>query len=536
MTAIEVRGRMNMREIESDVLVIGSGAAGVMAALRAARTGCGVILASKGSMRTGNSTLAGGGWLVPSREFPPDAYFNLVMEAGKQLNDAQLVRMLALYGEGMIRGLRELGAPVERQGERYWFVQIGRSTMFPGMIFMDALWKRIKAESILTMPWLSITELLEEEGRISGAVGVSKTEGPVIIDAKSVVLATGGAGGIYRRHDNHRRILGDGYWLALGMGLSLRDMEFIQWYPLTLAEPHLPSLIIDEPFPEEVKAVDSRGQDLMKKHRLLYNLNESVMGHRDQFTLILSRELEKGPVYLDYTAVPREKWESPPLNRLGRMNPAFRDRPISVAPAVHFFMGGVEIDQSAQTAIPGLFAAGEVTSGVHGANRMGGNALTECVVFGDIAGESAARYAMRKGRGKWRHDTIRGGFSWKDETKRAREFLHQVQDLMWVHAGPIRSKESLQEGLFGLSDVEQRVSRLEPMGRSVELNEVKGTVLVSKAIMRASIERKESRGAFYREDFPQRDDGKWLKNILLRLDKEAGDFVVSYKSIEADSR
>ncbi len=523
---------MGLKEIDADVLVVGSGVAGVMAAVKAARMGCKVVLASKGAMRSGNSVLVGGGWLVPSKDFPPDEYVNFTLEGGKKINEVKLVRILAQRGGAMIRALMEMKVPLERRGERYWWVKTGASKRGPGTLLMNGLLEHIRDERIIALPWCFITELLMDEGRVSGAVGVSREEGQVVIRAKSVVLATGGGGGIYSRHDNHKRIKGDGYWLALGVGLPLRDMEFVQCYPLGLAEPHLPPIIVPPPFPKEARAIDSKGEDLIKKHGLQFDLNESIVRYRDQFTLILSRETEKGKVYLDYTGVPEKKWKRPPLNRLGRIYPDFRNRSFSIAPVVHFFMGGVEIDGRTQTEIPGLFAAGEVTSGVHGANRVGGNALTECAVFGDIAGESSARYAIESRQGKPKREIVRGKFPWKNETKGTREILHEVQNLTWTHAGPIRNAKSLREGLSRISEMEGRLAELEAAGRSIELSEVKGSVLISKAIMRASLEREESRGAFYREDFPQRDDDNWLKNILLKLDGETGDFIVSHRPVE----
>jgi len=525
-------GMMALRQMEADVLVIGSGAAGVMAAVKAARMGCTVVLASKVSMRSGNSALAGGGWLVPSEDFPPDEYVRLVTEVGKNINDGKLVRIVAERAEAMMGTLREMGVPLKRRRRTHWFVDVGTSGRIPGIVLMDTLLKHIKDERIRALPWFSVTKLLLDEGRTCGAIGVSKDGGQVIIDAKSVVLATGGGGGIYRRNDNHRRIMGDGYWLALGVGLPLRDMEFVQCYPIGLAEPQLPPMIIYPPYPKEAKAIDSHGEDLIKKHGLKFDLNESIIGYRDQFTLVLSREMERGGVYLDYTGVPEKEWERPALNRLERMNPDFRRRPFSIAPIVHFFMGGVGIDEQARTAIPGLFAAGEVTSGIHGANRTGGNALTECIVFGHIAGESAARHAMAVHRGKCKQGMVGGRLPLKDEAGKARELFREVQDLTWAHAGPIRNAESLREGLSRVSDVEGRLAQIEAGGSSLELHEIQGGLLISKAIMRASLEREESRGAFYREDFPERDDDNWLKHILLKLNMETGDFIVSHQPVE----
>jgi succinate dehydrogenase/fumarate reductase flavoprotein subunit len=167
---------------------------------------------------------------------------------------------------------------------------------------------------------------------------------------------------------------------------------------------------------------------------------------------------------------------------------------------------------------------------------MGGNALMECTVFGNIAGESAAQYAMGVRRGKLKREIVEGTFPWKEEREEVKGLFRQVQDLTWTHAGPIRNRQSLRDGLSRVSELEGRLAELEAAGRSIELNEVQGSMLISKAIMRASQEREESRGAFYREDFPQSDDDHWLKNILLTLDGETGDFIVSHRPINGLER
>ena len=520
-----------MKEIKTDVLVIGSGVAGIMAALTASRMGCEVVLVSKLSLRSGNSGISAGAWVFPTAELTPDRYIQLIMKTGKEINDRQLVRVIAERGEGMTQRLRDMGLPLVRLADRYWIVETRGSRKGPGMTLVDGLLAKIHDDRIMALPWVSILDLVVDEGRASGAIGLSRTGESVAIAARSVILATGGGGSLYRRNDNHGGMLGDGYWLALAAGLPLRDMEFVQFFPLALSEPRLPATIVDEPFPKASRIVNTQGEDVLKKHGLPADLNEIADTCRDQLTLILAMEKKLGDVYLDYTAVPGDAWQRAPLERLHRTNPDFRHRPFSVGPAVHFFMGGVEIDAHAQTEISGLFAAGEVTSGVHGANRLGGNALAECLVFGEVAGESAARHALEGDSWKPRLHAMRGGLSWGDKTGHARTVLQEIQNLMWLHAGPIRNAESLREGVAGALRLESRLDGLISEKGSVAHNAVKGGLLISQAVMRASLEREESRGAQYREDFPTRNDNVWLKHVVLRMDPNTRDLVVSHSDL-----
>ena len=429
-----------------------------------------------------------------------------------------------------------MGISLEKRWKKYWYVNTGTSSRYPGVVLMERLIRYLREHyieegRITVLPSISITELVLDDGRISGSLGVSRKEGTFVIIAKSIVLATGGAGAIYRRNDNHGRITGDGYWLALMAGLPLKDMEFVQFYPIGLAEPSLGSVIIHNPIPEEARFINEKGEDILKMYDLKSNVAEFAMESRDQFTMILTRELEKGTVYMDCTRVPAEKWERWFLNRLARINPEFRNRPFSIAPVVHFFMGGIEIDQHAQTEIPGLFAAGEVTAGVHGANREGGNALTECIVFGDIAGESAARYAMEASQGEVDANRFQGAPFPQDGRKKERNLFREIQSLTWTYAGPIRDAKSLEEGLSRVREMERRLGNKDAGGMSFGLSESNHALLVSKAIMMASLEREESRGSFFRQDFPGTNDTRWLKNILLKLDRDRGDLVISHRPI-----
>ena len=520
-----------MKVITTDVLVVGSGIAGVMAALNAAQQGCRVLLTSKVSMKSGNSILAGGGWLIPSKEFPPDDYVHFVMESGKQINDPNLVQILAQRAAFTITKLEGMGVPLEKRGDKYWYVRMGQSSQFPGSVLMRQLLEHVKLKRIETLPWVCIVDILLEDGCISGAVGISRKHGLIMINAKSVVLSTGGAGGLYKRSSNHKRIVGDGYWLALKAGLALRDMEFVQFYPIGLAEPGMPSTIIQPPIPKEARVFNAKGENLLSKYGLKFNLNEAVMQYRDELTIILSGESRDNKIYMDCTEVPSQKWDKWFLNRLALINQDYRQRPFLIAPAVHFFMGGIEIDPDAQTKIPGLFAAGEITAGIHGANRQGGNALTECIVFGEIAGKSARRYASGRSQQQTYNYGSKALPHWRSKTNVEKELFSELRVLIWKHAGPIRNEKSLAEGLNQISKLEKRLDKFKAGERSIVLNEIAGGLMVAKAIMLASLTRKESRGAFHRDDFLQRDDAIGLSNTYLKFDRDRSELIVFNRPI-----
>jgi succinate dehydrogenase/fumarate reductase flavoprotein subunit len=521
--------------IDTDVLIVGSGLAGAMCALKAVRSGCKVLMVSKSSLLSGNSIFAGGGFLICSEEFTPEEYIRFVLNGGKGINDAGLLRVMARRGELMLRELTGMGMAFDRHpNKKFWRFRTNAPSEVPGRIIMKRLIESMMDEGVRTLTHTSILKLLQDEDRITGAMAISRKDGMLFINAKAVVLATGGAGAIYRRNDNHGKATGDGYSLALEAGLRLKDMEFVQFYPLGLAEPMSSSIIIYPPIPEEARIINEKKEDLFIKYDLKYSLPEAVMEYRDELTLLLTKELQHGPVYMDCTEVPTEKWETWFLNMLARINPAFKKRPFSVMPSAHFFMGGVEIDDHARTALPGLFAAGEVTAGVHGANRHGGNSFAECIVFGDIAGASAAEYALKSPPVRSVEETsmlTQTPSEWKNRSEKEKDLFNQLQDVTWSHAGPIRSTESLQEGLSRLDRMEKKIAGSKDRPIPHRLNEINQALMVSKTIMTASLERKESRGAFFRKDYPESDDRNWLKNILLELDRETADLVVHHQPV-----
>ncbi len=358
----------------------------------------------------------------------------------------------------------------------------------------------------------------------------------------AVLITTGGAGAIFQRNDNQKGIFGDGYALALRAGIPLLDLEFVQFYPFALGEPRLSSFLLYPPYPEEAKLFDEKGQDLLERLNLPKDINQAIMDQRDRLSIALYQATQKGDVFFDFTQVPPERWNHFPLNFLKKSKFPFMNRPFLVEPVVHFFMGGIETDEDTFTYLPGLFAAGEVVWGIHGANRLGGNALTECAVFGIRSGHSAADYVLQKGGvsnpfsekllRKWDKKS-KAYFKKKGGTfDRPVDLMRELKDLAWKYAGPIRDKELLEEGLERLASVERRIERVDlyTLKDLFKKRELENVSLLLKAILKGSLVREESRGSFYRRDFPNQDDIQWLKNTCYRL--EEGEIRISHRSVE----
>ncbi len=524
-----------MEELTTDILVIGSGLAGLLSALEAERAGLRVLVVGKFAIGMGtNTSLANGAFTASNSTYSKEDHLRATLESGKGLNRAQRVTTLVEKGPEAVRKMIDYGAPIREKGMGYIVDRPEGSSQLPGCLLIKPLVERLKGSSIHLLPGLIIFDLVVEEGEVLGAFGFLKDGKPCLIRSKAVVLSAGGAGGIYRRNDNQRSILGDGYTLALRAGLPLLDLEFVQFYPLVLGEPRLSSFLLYPPYPKEVRLFDETGEDLLERFNIGRDLNLAVIDQRDRFSIALYHACQKGDVFFDLTQVPREKWERFPLNFLNKTKFPFHERAFIVSPAAHFFMGGVEIDENGKTSLPGLFATGEVAWGIHGANRLGGNALTECAVFGVIGGQSAVEYAHQKEREQTPSNPFSEGFMKKWDRKvqsylrkrrgtfdLPRDLLKEIRELAWRYASPERTEESLKEGLDRLALLERKIEKVYPatLKDLFRKRDLENMALLLKAILKGSLLRTESRGSFFRSDFPIQDDRNWLKNTCYRLVK-----------------
>ncbi len=514
-----------MEHASFDVIVIGSGAAGLRAAVSVAEAGLSVCVVSKGSPGKSTCTWFSGGVMAGSAVADqPDAHRQRTLTAGRGLNDSGLVDILV--GEAPLR-LNELvrwGIQADLI-DGYLYAQ-GRPPVF-GEAIVNCLLHR--NQTLGTRYWghLLVTDIIFRDG-VAGLSAYEKSSGRwVALTAGAVIIATGGAAGLYLRTDNPGRILGDGYRLALEAGAALQDMEFVQFYPLCLSEPGAPPLVIPPRMADRGPLLNDDGEDIYQK----YAITERPAGERarDRLAQALFKEVYRNGshVWLDLRGLSAEDWRIDPFGAsmqgfLCKRHGA-ADHPLRVAPAAHHTMGGVRIDAVGATSVPGLFAAGEAVGGLHGANRMGGNALSETLVFGARAGSAAAAWASRS-----KHEDRQAlipaladrARKWTIGTPVGAELKERLRRIMWEDGGIIRAEKGLSRARDAVKDIQQEASvpSSELSGNQLlDLIELRSAATVAAVILEAASKRRESRGAHFREDFPDQNDAEWRGHLQIRL-------------------
>lgn len=522
--------------MEGRVIIIGAGLAGLAAACAAQQEGASVLVVDRGPIGLGtNSALANGVMSGPAERHRAEEHIRDTLRVGGGLNCAARVGLTAREAPAAFRRLRSVGVPIRERGAQRTVVS-PEPSVIPGVTLMRMLAAHVRRlDGVRVLPGFCVTELLLRDGRACGVLGINRSGEQARIEAPAVILATGGAGAVWRRHDNQKRIMGQGYALAARAGLSLLDMEFVQFYPLVLADPGLAALIVYPPFSREARLTDATGADILAKHGLA-DVNDAIVKKRDFFSALLFEEEKSGGAFLDLRGVPDAAWDVHPLAIFRRLRFPFRGRPVAVAPAVHFMMGGVRADETGETELEGLFACGEILWGLHGANRLGGNALTECIVSGALAGRCAAERALvRAGApscGQGLEPVPHAGAA--GTASDYREILKDLRDAAWAGAGIVRAEGFMGGALSALDGVEARLGRLAPRtaGERIAHCDLRAGALTLRAVLQAGIGREESRGSFLRSDYPAQDDSRWRRNSCLRYDAAGGGFTVRYLPVE----
>jgi len=539
---------LKQRTVSTDVLVIGAGGAGIRAAIEAQNAGAKVLVVSKGDYPAGCITAIAMGAITAAIDSKDsrNTHYEDTLRGGHYLNNPKLVRLLADLGPERALDVERYGTEFDKMDGKFdFFSYPGHAlprAIVAGGRYKGGFFKGIVAEAarlgIGILEHVMVTDLLRQDGAVCGALALEIDTGSLLVlQAKSVIIATGGAGCLFSLTTNLPGITGDGCALAYEAGARLSDMEFFQMracmiHPAPMrgtAPPADGGVTIGGRF------YNGRCERYMKKYHPeeAERVTRAEVARCTQKEILEGRSSPHGGVYGDFSGVPREqlaKFKAFMQScTAANFDPAWQ--PYEWAPGAHYFMGGIVINERCETGIPGLYAAGEAQSGTMGANRLPGNALTETQVFGAIAGAQAAERARSATAPVPAPQTIAGSVGkvaalWcRDRGVDYREVRREVSEAMSRHAGVIRNEEGLRKALDVLDKIGQkkigclRVAENRSFRELTGLFETLNVFTVGRLILQAALLRTESRGAHNREDYPETSE-TWRKNILFQRSGE----------------
>ncbi|HET6204826.1 MAG TPA: L-aspartate oxidase [Planctomycetota bacterium] len=506
----------------SDVLVVGSGAAGISAAVEAAERGS-VALVAKGYLSKTNTEWAQGGVAAPlGPDDSPERHAEDTLAAGAGLSEEAVVRRVTTGARSAIERLRSWGAKFEEAEGRLALLREGghgrarivHSGDRTGLEIERALIDRARrAERIETLERTFVLDLVRnDDGRCGGALAWSEGSGFLLLAAGATVLATGGAGQLYRETTNPEIATGDGLALAFRAGARLRDLEFVQFHPTLLYIAGAARVLISEVVRGAGAVLRDRGGVAFMKEVH----PDAELAPRDVVSRAIQRRMvETGDthVFLDLRGVPDAPRRFPGLAAVcGDFDLDLARDPIPVRPGAHYWVGGIAVDADGRADVPGLFACGEVaSSGLHGANRLGSNSLLEGLVLGRAAGAAAAeeRTAPKRPEPDLRVPGRRTPTSGADLNET--DLLYSMKSLLGRLVGVERTEEGLVETRQMLrfwSRYALTRSFAGPRGW-----ELANMLTVANLLTESALARRESRGVHFREDHPQPDDARWRRHL-----------------------
>ena len=586
----------DIQEKKYDVLVIGAGAAGMRAAIAASDEGASVCLVSKSLLGKAHTVMAEGGAAAALGNADErdnwKVHFRDTIKGGKHLNNWKMAKIHAEQAPERILELERWGAVFDRTkdgkinqrnfgGHRYpRLAHVGDRTGLE--IIRTVQDKVIHQDNIDIFMECTVATIITEDNQAVGALAYYRNNGEIVaIHAKAIVVATGGIGKAYRVTSNSWEYTGDGHSLAYLAGADLQDMEFIQFHPTGMVWP--PSVkgtlvtegvrgeggvllnnkgerfmfnYIPEAFAAETAKDEKEANDWLKGVEGAMRPPELLT--RDVVAKAIMKEVKEGRgsphggAFLDIANRQDADYIKKKLpsmyhqfKELGDLD--ITEEPMEVGPTTHYMMGGITVDaETGATSLKGMYAAGEAAAGLHGANRLGGNSLSDLLVFGNISGRAAANFALNtdeisfsKSKLKKAANEITDCFS-DTKTENPYHLHRELQDIMEMHAGIVREEESLNEGIKKLKDLSKRVENAKATGdRSYNPSwhlclDMKNMIITSLAVAEAAKERRESRGGHTRLDYPEYDKELGTLNIIIRKGPDGLNIVKSDKKIMPD--
>lgn len=531
---------MDISRIQTNVLIIGGGLAGLSAALELRKNGCEVTLVSKGKVGlSGNTIMTRNSIAVVLEESTATGtileHVEDTLAGGLYINDQKLVKHLATKARAGINQLEIWGVPfIKQDGQiavkgspghrrrRIVTVEAShlRSTHTAGLAISKPLLESAKEAGVNLLNGILITRLLKKDGQVCGACGLDKNHSKGwSFEAKVVILAGGGAGQLYPLTTNAGDVSGDGYAIAHNAGASVRDMEFIQFHPTVTLGPGKEALST-APFGDGAVLRNNLGEAFMLRYSA-----KGDMATRDVMARAIYEEIKfgwgtnRGGVFVDFSAVDSKKMHKEYAPIHSRLKGA---KTVEVGIAAHFMMGGVVIDEHCQTSIPGLLACGEVVGGLHGANRLAGNALTEAIVFGLEAGHQAMHYlsaevdsfTIDELEAVFKEDGIQLSQDFPKELELTKEnmtgnvsgdlmsFKKELRFVMGQHIGLVRNERGMSKARVRIGEIERFLEDYQASSYTELLasQQLKLMVKTASLITSAALARKESLGAHNRSE------------------------------------
>ena len=555
---------------EHDVLIIGAGGAGLRAAIAATERELSVGIVTKSLLGKAHTVMAEGGMAAAVGNVAPNdnwqTHFMDTMKSGKFINNWRMAEIFAKEAPDRVYELEQWGALFNRTSEGkisqrafggHTYNRLCHVADRTGLEMIRTLQEKVLATDTKVYMETTVTKLFKKDGRIVGALAYTRESGKFIhFKCKAVVMATGGWGRIYKVTSNSWEGTGDGAILAYEVGAELMDMEMVQFHPTGMVwPPGVRGILVTEGVRGEGGILtNAEGERYMERYdpEKMELSTRDVVARANYTEVQEGRGSEHGGVYLDITPLGYGNI----MKKLSTMYEQFHkladidisEEPMEVFPTVHYTMGGIRVDdaETCATNVPGLFAAGECAAGLHGANRLGGNSLTDLLVFGRRAGEGAAEYVKSNG-----YSTEIEASEVEAEKKRVLEPLEkpgsddnenpytiqqELQEAMMEHANLMRIEESLNEGLEKVLALKDRLPNVKVHGSTLfnpgwhTVQDTRYLVQISETILRSALKRKEQRGAQWRLDYEGQDEELGNINFIVKKD-EQGEISIEEREI-----
>ncbi len=513
--------------VDCHVLVIGSGGAGVRAAIEASQYGDTVLISKTLVGKGGCTTMAEGGYNAVLREQDScGVHFEDTLKGGAYLNDPELVNILVkeaplrmgdLIKWGAVFDVTENNDVAQRPFGGQRFPRTCYAGDRTGHEMMTTLVERLDSSHVTRFQEFTVIDLLKNGDAVIGAMALDEKGSLIVLKADNTVLATGGGTKVYDISTNSSSGTGDGFAIGYRAGAELIDMEMIQFHPTGAVFPYdaRGRLVTEAMRGEGGILLNNSGERFMKR----YDPERMELSTRDVVARAIAMEIQSGRgtknggVYLDVTHLPREQIETRlpvMLEQFLKFGVDIRNQPMEVAPTAHHVMGGLRITPECRTTISGLFACGEVAGGVHGANRLGGNALADTQVFGKRAGEFAGKAEKRikqvnNEQLKLQQDLLDAFLTGSENPARVRTLLQQS---MWQSAGIFRNAQDLNTALKTANNLSFAPLKAKTHRNISECFIVRNMCLTASLICRSALIRIESRGAHVRKDVEQKYDAQ----------------------------